>query len=251
MGSGLAAGLKSVGDNWSKPGLAAFSGSAGSAMEGSQKKSETQQKQAADYLKASIDSKKAGDEAGYKQNYLKYLAAKLEVDTNKAASKDAGANKNDTPTQLYLAAQRLVQGDKEVRDAGDALKEARKNGTPEEVAKAQAALQQVTQAKQAEHFSALGLHPQTAAQLSKQPGNAQENPIDAGKLGITKDNIGQKLQPGQYFTNPADGKVYQYKAPTKDKGSSKAIPDKPTSPEPPDPMHPSKSPLEAGAGDDD
>lgn len=38
--AGLAAGLKSVGTNWNKPGLAAAAGSAGSALEGEQKKGE-------------------------------------------------------------------------------------------------------------------------------------------------------------------------------------------------------------------
>jgi hypothetical protein len=246
--SGISAGLKSVGQNWNKPGLAAFAGSAGAAMEGGEKKADVQQKQATDYLNAAIKAKQTGDEAGYKQNYLRYLAAKLQADTDKAASKDAGANKNDTPTQLYLSAQRLVQNDPEVRDATKQLEQLRKGGAePAEIAKATAGLQALTQQKQAQHMAALGLNPQTAAQLAKQPGNAAENPVDAAKTGITKDNIGKKLQPGQYFTNPADNKVYQYKGPPKaDEGSSKkAIPDKPTSPEPADPMN--KSEISAGA----
>lgn len=40
--AGLAAGLKSVGTNWNKPGLAAAAGSAGAAMEGSQKEGDQQ-----------------------------------------------------------------------------------------------------------------------------------------------------------------------------------------------------------------
>lgn len=231
MGSGLAAGLKSVGQNWNKPGLAAFSGSAGAAMEGSQKRQDVQSKQMTDYLNSAIKAKQAGDEGGYKRSYVKYLAAKLQADTDRFTSKDAAGSKNDSPTQLYLSAERLIQADPEVRDAAKAVSEARKGNMPDEAAKAQATLQQIVAAKQAQHWQALGLNPQTAAQIGKQSGNARDNPIDAGKMGVTKDNIAQKLQPGQYYTNPSDGQVYQYKGPPEGKGTKKGgMPDKPTSP---------------------
>lgn len=248
--AGLAAGLKAIGQGAGvgQGKFAAFAGGMGNAMEGAQKEKAAQGKQMNDYLKSAIDAKKAGDEAGYKRNYLQYLKAKLQADTDKAASKDAGTNKNDTPTQLYLSAERLVQADPQVRDASKALAEARENGTPEEVAKAQATMQQIIAAKQAQHYGALGLNPKAAAEIAKQPGNSRDNPVDAGKLGITKDNIGQKLQPGQYFTNPSDGQVYQYKGPPKGEGKqpSGKMPDKPTNPEPPNPLKPYKTPAEGG-----
>jgi hypothetical protein len=239
MGSGLAAGLKSVGQNWNKPGLAAFAGSAGAAMEGGQTEAKNQRKEAADYLKSAIEAKKAGDEAGYKQNYLQYLAAKLKSDTDKAASKEA-TNKNDTPTQLYLSAQRLVQNDPEVVDARKALESARKTGEPADVTAATNRLQQVIQQKQAQHLQGVGLNPQTAATLAKQPGNSQENPINGKDSGLTADNIGKKLQPGQWFTNPADGRVLQYKGPPKKDEKAASVPDKPTNPEPANPMNKSE-----------
>jgi len=253
-GAGLAAGLKSVGTNWNKPGLAAFAGSMGSAMEGGQARADIQTKQAADNLKAAIDAKKAGDEQGYKTNYLQYLAAKLKADTDKAASKDATTtNKNDTPTQLYLSAQRLVQNDPEVVDARKALESARKTGEPADVTAATNRLQQVLQQKQAEHLAGVGLHPQTAAQIAKQPGNSQENPVNGKAAGLTPENITKKLQPGQWFTNPADGKLYQFKgAPEKKDSGSKTTPDVATKPEPANPMN--KSEVSAGStkkSDDD
>ncbi len=253
--SGLAAGLKAIGSGagLGQGKFAAFAGGMGNAMEGAQKEANNQQKQMSDYLNAAIKAKQSGDEAGYKRSYLKYLAAKLQADTDKAASGNA-SNKNDTPTQLYLSAERLVQADPEVRDASKALGEARKNGSPDDVAKAQASLQQIIQAKQAQHYGALGLNPQTAAQIGKQPGNSQANPIDAGKMGITKDNIAKKLQPGQYFTNPSDGKVYQYKGPAESSSSKKSsggIPDKPTAPEPVDPTKPYKTPAQGDSDDED
>jgi hypothetical protein len=253
--SGFGEGLKSVGQNWNKPGLAAFAASAGSAMEGGQKRADIQEKQAADYLKAAIDSKKAGDEAGYKQNYLHYLAAKLKADTDKAAAKDATVtNKNDTPTQLYLSAQRLVQNDPEVVDARKALESARKSGEPADVTAATNRLQQVIQQKQAEHLAGVGLKPQDAAALAKQPGNAQENPINGKQAGLTPENITKKLQPGQWFTNPSDGRLLQYKGPPKGEKKSEAVkgvPDKPTSPEPVNPMKPGKGTLPSTDDDED
>lgn len=244
MGSGLAEGLKSVGQNWNKPGLAAFAGSMGAGMEGGQKRADIQEKQAADYLNAAIKAKQQGDEAGYKQNYLQYLAAKLKADTDKAASPDA-KNKNDTPTQLYLSAQRLVQNDPEVVDARKALESARKTGEPADVTAATNRLQQVIQQKQAQHLQGVGLNPQIAAQIGKQPGNSQENPVNGKTAGLTADNIGKKLQPGQWFTNPADGKLYQYKGtPQKKDEAVSGVPSKPTSPpEPINPMKPYKTPA--------
>jgi len=258
ISAGLAAGLKAIGSGAGvgQGKFAAFAGGMGNAMEGAQKEAAVQSKQASDYLNSAIKARQAGDEAGYKRSYLKYLAAKLQADTDKAASKDA-TNKNDTPTQLYLNAQRLVQGDPEVKDASKALTEARKNGTPDEVAKAQEHLNQIMAAKQSQHYGALGLNPATAAELGKQPGNSIQNPIDASKQGITKDNIAKKLQPGQYFVNPSDGKVYQYKGDQKgqSKGTEKGgMPDKPTNPEPVNPMKPYKTPLDSGSdggGDED
>lgn len=242
--SGLAAGLKAVPANTHAPGLAAFAGTAGAALEGADNKAKAQKKEAADYLKASIDARKAGDEAGYKQNYLLYLKAKQQADTDKAASKDAStANKNDTPTQLYLSAQRLVQPDRNALNKQ--IEQMRKEGAdPATIAQAQAQGEAAIAAKLNDHYATLGIHPQQAQALGKQPGNSQENPIDAGKLGITKDNIGQKLQPGQYYTNPADGKVYQYKGPQNSGGATSKIPAKPTSPEPANPTNTKE--MEAG-----
>lgn len=231
-GAALAQGLKAVPANSRGPGLAAFAGTAGSALEGGQKKAEQQDKSAADYLKAAIDAKKAGDDAGYKQNYLRYLAAKLKADTDKAANKDSSAaNKNDSPTQLYLSAQRLTQPDRNALNKQ--IQKMRADGEdPAVIAKTQADGEAAINAKLNDHYSALGLHPQTAAQIAQQPGNSQGNPVDGKKMGLTADNIGSKLQPGQYFTNPADGKVYQYKGAPKKEDTSKAAPDKPTEPEP-------------------
>lgn len=251
--AGFGAGLKAIGQGagLGQGKFAAFAGGAGNAMEGANKEAQTQQKQATDYLKSAIDAKKAGDEAGYKQNYLQYLAATLKQKTDAAANKDAVANKNDTPTQLYLSAQRLVQPDRNALNKQ--LDQMRKDGTdPALLAKTQADGEAAIQAKLQGHYSTLGIHPQDAATLAKQPGNSQQNPVDGKVQGLTPDNIAKKLQPGQWFTNPADGKLIQYKGPPKsDDKKSNATPDKPTNPEPIDPTKPYKTPASAMASADD
>jgi hypothetical protein len=251
VGAGLAAGLKSVGANWNKPGLAAFAGSAGSAMQGSQQRSDLQTKQATDYLNAAIKAKQNNDEAGYKQNYLNYLAAKLKADTDKAANPNAAGNKNDSATQLYLSSQRLVQPD--VRAMNTELQQMRKDGAdPTAIAQRQQQLQAAIDQKLQNHYAALGIHPQTAAQIAQQPGNSEKNPIDAAKTGITADNISKKLHRGQYYRNPSDGKIYQYEGPPKGKKSQavSGVPSAPTAPEPMNPMKPYQTPAESSSSDD-
>lgn len=216
-------------------------------MQGSQNQAKQQQQQKMDYLNAAIKAKQNNDEQAYKQNYLNYLIAKQKSD---AASGDDGssANKNDSQTQLYLAAERLVQSDPEVRDASKALALAQSSGDPQEVTAAQAQLRQIMQAKQAQHWAALGLNPKAAVALSTLPGNSQANPIDAGKMGITAKNIAQKLRPGQYFINPTDHKVYQYNGPSK-QGLKPAPLKRGITPSPPGPINPMKpyqTPLDSG-----
>lgn len=255
--AGFGAGLKAIGQGagLGQGKFAAFAGGAGNAMEGANKEAQTQQKQAIDYLKSAIDAKKAGDDQTYKRDMLQFqiknAQEKLAVEREKMASDKTAANKNDTPTQLYLSAQRLVQPDRNALNKQ--LDQMRKDGTdPALLAKTQADGEAAIQAKLQGHYSTLGIHPQDAATLAKQPGNSQQNPVDGKVQGLTPDNIAKKLQPGQWFTNPADGKLIQYKGPPKsDDKKSSATPDKPTNPEPIDPTKPYKTPASAMASADD
>lgn len=206
LSASLGAGLTAAANNWNKPGLAAFAGGAGGALTGGVNQANTESKDASSYLDAAIKSKQQNDEAGYKQNYLKYLAAQLQANQAKAAAANNATNKNDTPTQLYLNAQRLVQNDPEVRDASKALTAARQDGNVDAIAQAQANLQKITQTKQQQHYQALGINPQQAAAIGGQAGNSSQTAI----TGLTPTSI-KKLQPGQYYVNPSDGQVYQYK----------------------------------------
>lgn len=247
--AGIGAGLTAAGNSAGKSPFQALTSGAGATLEGGDKERHANTKEAQGYLDKAIASKKAGDDASYKTNYMQYLAAKLKSDQEKTASKDAAANKNDSPTQLYLSSQRLVQPERNALNKQ--LQQMQKDGAPaDQIAKAKADGEAAINGKLQEHFSAVGIHPQTAAQIAQQPGNSQANPIDGKKMGLTPETI-KKLQPGQYYTNPADGKVYQYNGPKDTKG--KSAPSKPSKPEPADPMKPEKGARMsmAGAGADD
>lgn len=250
--SGAGGALTAAGNSKGKSPFQALTSGGGAALEAGEKTRHADVKDAQGYLTQAIASKKAGDDAAYKTNYNQYLLAKLKSEQDKTASKDA-ANKNDSPTQLFLAAQRNVAADPLVKGAMTAYQSALKGATsptaPEVVA-AKAAYEQTVQERQAAHLAGVGLHPQTAAEVAKQPGMTQANPLDAGAAGITKENIGQKLQPGQYYKNPADGKVYQFKgAPSKDtaKSATPAV----TKPEPANPIKSDKTRVSAAADDDE
>lgn len=209
LGDGLGAGLTAAGNSAGKSPFQALAAGGGATLTGAQEEKHKDTKDAQGYLTAAIAAKRANDEAGYKTNYTQYLAAKLKADQEKTASKDA-ANKNDSPTQLVLRANSEVSKDKEVAGSLKVLEGAIRTGTPDDVAKAQTAHAALIAQKKAALYAQLGITPQAAAQLEKQPGMSAANPIDGKKAGLTPESI-KKLQPGQYYTNPADGKLYQFK----------------------------------------
>lgn len=248
--AGIGSGLSAAGNSKGKSAGQAFASGAGATLEGSAKEAHAADKDAQGYLTAAISAKRAGDDATYKTNYTAYLAAKLKSEQAATASKDAAGNKMDSPTQLYLSAQRNVAADPLVKGALNAYQNALKTGNgpaDPEVQKAKAAYEQTVQERQAAHLAGVGLHPQTAAQIAQQPGMTQANPLDAGKAGITASNIGQKLQPGQYYKNPADGKIYQFKGSPTKSGKKSAVTPAVSAPEPADPMNPNKVPASASA----
>lgn len=249
MQAAIGAGLTAAGNSAGKSPMQAIASGAGAALEGGSKEQHQNTKDAQGYLTQAIAAKKAGDDAAYKTNYTQYLAAKLKSETEKTASKDAAGNKNDSPTQLYLSAQRLVQPERNA--INKQIAQMQKDGAPpDQIAKAKAEGEAAVQAKLNDHFAAVGIHPQTAAQLAQQPGMTEKNPIDGKAMGLTKENAAKKLQPGQYYTNPSDGKLYQYKGAEKKSGATPSVK---STPEPADPMKPEKGARMsmAGAEDDD
>ena len=100
--SSLAAGLKSVGDNWNKPGLAAFSGSMGSGLEGGIGERHKQFTQATQALDRAMKYKQIGDVDNYRkalgEYHNKMAAARME-----AAKKGSSAWQITNPGKYNLA----------------------------------------------------------------------------------------------------------------------------------------------------
>lgn len=232
MGAALGKGFTAAGNSAGKSKFQALASGAGAGLEGATAEQHQNTKDAQSYMAQALAAQKAGDDAGYKTNRIKadLAIARMKVDADKVTP-----NKNDSPTQLYLAAQRNVAADPLVKGAYSALQQAQKSGNgPNDpaVLKAQQAYQQTVQERQAAHLAGVGLHPQTADQIAKQPGMSEANPIDAKAQGITKDNIDQKLQPGQIYRNPANpSQLLRYKGPP----ASKVTPSAPSKPEPANP----------------
>lgn len=248
MRGAVGAGFKAAGNSAGKSPFQALASGVGESMEGGKKSSDTNTDQTIKYLNAAVNAQKAGDTKAYNDNYTKYLAAKLKADTEKAASTNA---KGNTPEQLYLSAARLTNTDPRLKGANDAIREARSRGDTTGLAQAQAALAQKQAEIMAEHSAKLGLDPKAAAAIGQQPGMTPGNAIDAGKQGIDEKNIAEKLHPGQYYTNPKDGKLYQYNGPGQSKSQSvKGIPEKPTAPEPRDPNKPERGSRASAAADE-
>jgi hypothetical protein len=201
----LGAGLKSVGTNWNKPGLAAFSGSAGSAIEGSNTAQDKTVDQQSKYLTQAIAASKAGDERSANQALTKLRLAQAEQ-TMQGKGKDGTANSDQ---QLYLRAQSATNQDLNLKAAKTvADRAAAEFGADSPQAKAaQDALKKASDETLNGHLTRLGLDPKKAAQIGKMPGFAQDNPIPKEKMNSQK--AFDDLPPGSWFTNPKDGRVLQ------------------------------------------
>lgn len=253
MMSSLASGLKSVGDNWNKPGLAAFSGSAGSALEGGNKADQQEYDNKIKALTQAVAYQKAGDDANYKKAYVQYLGASLKDKTDKAASKSAAWNKPDS--QKFIDAQNALARDPDIRASEKILEGAIKSGDPDQVAKAQAAHTALVAQKRQGFLQAMNLSPQTYAAMSGHPPGGAENPHTfSGEPDAIQKQFDTYVKPGDYYVNPRDGKVYVRK-PAGSSGSdsaaaaSSATPKIPTAPS--DPMRPNNPPKPADDSDDD
>lgn len=211
---GIGAGLKSVGQNWNKPAAAAFAGSAGSAIEGGAARGDKEYDQKTKYLAAATAALAQGDKATYNTNYTAYLAAKLKNDTDKAADSDAskktkGGAWNKPDTQRYTDAMNSLQKDPDVKTAMDKFKAVSRGGTPEEIAAAQKEVTDVTAKKRIEYLAGQHLTAEDVDKFMKNPPGTAGSP----HVVTSKEDFEKTVQPGQYYKNPADGKIYIRKGP--------------------------------------
>lgn len=225
----LASGLKSVGDNVHKPGLAAFAGSAGSALEGGNTADDKTVDQQQKYLTQAIAAAKSGNEAALNIARTKLALAQAktaeEGDPEKTAltvartrestararklEAEGGGSKAsvvNSPEQLYLRAIGATNSDGKLSLLKNAYIQASKDGqqdTPAAKA-AKTAYEKAYDETRDAHLKTLGVDPKIASKIGKQPGFARDNPIPAA--GLTQEKF-DKLPVGSYFINPKDNQL--------------------------------------------
>jgi len=206
MRGSLAEGLKSVGTNWNKPGLAAAAGSAGAALSGGNTAQDKITDQQAKYLSQAIAASKAGDERAANQALTKLRLAQAQQAMTGKGGKDSVVNSDQ---QLYLRAVGATNQDGQLKllkfQYDNAVKEF---GSDSPQAKAaMTAHQKAYDETLNGHLSRIGLDPKKAAQLGKMPGLSQDNPV--GKEKMSSQKAFDDLPPGSWFTNPKDGRILQ------------------------------------------
>lgn len=255
LSSSLSAGLKSVGENYRKPGLAALSGSAGSAMQGGEARDDKTVDQQGKVIDRAtrLETEKRLARSGTIADQLNISRAKLAEEQAKMTREGrAGGSVVNSQQQLYLRAMGLVNGDPEVKLAKSTYDAAIKVGDANspEVKAAKKAHEDLVKAKTAAHLQTLGLDPKMADKLGKQPGMAMDNPIDT--KGFTQQKLNE-LPVGSYIRTP-DGKVLQKKAPAAAAaGATQPVPAQAMTPavQPPLPPAVSGARAEMGADDED
>jgi hypothetical protein len=245
MGGSLAAGLKAAGENSHKPGLAAFAGSAGSAMEGGQKTDDKTFAQQEKYLARAIQAKKEGNDEVYRTSMLQFrieeAKANLALEKEKMAKGGSGSVVN-SPEQLYLRAVGATNQDAGIKISANTVKEAQKQFGPDskEAKAALAEHEKRIESVRAGHFQTLGIDPKSVKGLESKPGFSDKNPVkDFPKDPAAAQKAFDALPDGSYFINPKDGRLLTKKSaggaaaanPAQPPGPGAApIPPMPTSP---------------------
>jgi hypothetical protein len=213
LSGSLGAGLKAAGENSNKGKGAAFMGSAGSAIEGGDKADDKIYDQKDKYLQRAIAAKREGNHAEYQKNYLAYQIAATKEKLAQTKEKAASGSVMNSPSQLYLRADALAitangalksQYDKTAQQFGADSKEAK------------AALEAYNKGVEAEReaqYAKHGLDPKKAAEIGKQPGMSDKNPVkDFPKDPAAAQKAFDALPEGAYFVNPKDGRLLRKKA---------------------------------------
>ena len=212
MGS-LAAGLKATSANVHQPGMAAFAGSAGAAIEGGQEANKDITKEQQGYIKQAIDAAKAGNEAKYNAAQAGLAIAKTEEIKQ---GRGSGSVMN-SPQQLLLRGMSAIAKHEDIATARFGMQEAVKADPKAKRPETQAAIQKledVTKRVRADVFKRLEITPEIEAQALKVPGSTPENYAKGTRAEL------EKLPDGAYFLDPGSNKVLIRKRKTKDGAGS-------------------------------
>ena len=244
LGKGLTAGAAAS----HLPGLAAFSAGAGGALtggeEGNQKIVQEQQK----YLDQAITAAKTGDERALNKARTQLALAQAK---QAQEGKDSVLN---SPEQLYARAQSLTAQTLTIKSLKKAADDASAVNGPSST-QAVAARKELKDAEDnaiATHMAQFGVSQKKIADLSKQPGMSQDNPITIN----SQDDI-HKAMPGQWVKLPKgstlkDGTVLTEDRVVRKKLPAAQVPQQPGAPAPgaaaPAPAAPAAPVVTAPAG---
>jgi len=207
MMGGIGAGLKSVGDNWNKPGLAAFAGSAGSAMEGGQKADDTGTEQQRKDTQQAIDKAKL-DETKRRNDQMFQAAEdrlKKAQQVGTVASR-AQAWENSDLGRLQKANSEILKRQQEIRQSyRDDLRAAANSGQNGNDIRTQ--MKKEMDEAEAGVYKQYGIDPKNINKIQSM-GTSSDNPHKP----TSWDEFHSTVKPGQFFVNPADGKTYQRKS---------------------------------------
>lgn len=203
VSSSLAAGLKSVGENYKKPGLAALAGSTGAAMEGGEKRTDKDTDQRTKLIQQAISAQAAGDRAGYLKSMMQINNLKLQQAADPQAA--AKAKGSMTDEQKAVKVLELLNNDIQLKGIKSTLATLQKQGTPAEIAAAQKKFDELYATKQKEFGERLRA-------------GSQYNPLTY----TSADDLRKNAQKGDIFRNPKDGKLYVYDPGAKASSGQKA-----------------------------
>lgn len=209
IGGSLGEGLKAVGSNWNKPGLAAFAGTLGSAIEGGQKGD-------SEYLKEkeeALDRKTKADALAEKDKSDKarmdYYMARLNAASRAGTTAGrTGAWQSSDVGKLHMADDDV---EKQIRQEQILRKKEYDEADPKTKQDMRNEWDQKRKDLRNEAYKERGIDPNKADEIRNR-GADSKNPHQPS----TWDEFQAVVQPGQWYKNPSDGKIYRRKesAPT-------------------------------------
>lgn len=231
----LAKGLTSVGTNWNKPGLAAFSGSAGASIGGGQEAANKTLDQQDRFLQRELTLGDAGDKHALNQAKINQAKAYTKYLGDKGTGSGANSVLN-SQQQLYLRGLAAVHSDPQIAASAANVRatQTQFGADSKEAKAAMDAHTQLVEDTKKRVLGTLGVDEKTAMQIGKQPGMSPENPVP--KEGLTQQKF-DALPPGAYFINPKDGRLL-VKGAAKPQGAGANPPATPQSPPTPAPSAP-------------
>jgi hypothetical protein len=205
IAASLGAGLKSVGDNWNKPGLAAFAGSAGSALQGGQAGDAHYTEEAGKAVDRMQRAQHVGNEQAFRKAQDDYWKGRLKLQQEQGTVSGRSAAYQMSPQW------QLQQADKFISDQVDQLRKLKQqeynNGSKETRQRIEDEIKTKEDSVRERVYKARGIDPDKIDKI-RTMGLTKDNP----HTPMTPDDFNVNVKPGEWFINPKDGAKYKRKS---------------------------------------